>query len=166
MMKFNRTILILGLFLFTIKVYSQSDIVIYQESDVVLRYGVHEVKKIEFKESNFLVELESSNLDTIEISLIKSIRFSESETVGFDDFQNTSESITIFPNPVDKDLKFNTNAPNISKVIITDLNGRVIKNYDNIATNSLDVSDMPHGVYIIQIKFKNQEVQNSKFIKL
>ena len=80
---------------------------------------------------------------------------------------STKESSTIqqdlsfYPNPVKDILKFNTEG----KVMIYDMNGKLVLTKDDVdGEKGIDVSELIHGNYIIQVK-NTKETYNSKFIK-
>ena len=69
---------------------------------------------------------------------------------------------TIYPNPT-KDKIYFKNLKNISKVEVFDMSGKLIEAKSDIS-NSLDVSKLQKGVYIIKI-FTDKAVYKSRLIK-
>jgi len=63
----------------------------------------------------------------------------------------TSHSIKIFPNPVKDELIIENGELKIENVEILDMYGRKIVNYQLSIFNSINVSDLPAGVYILKI---------------
>ncbi|WP_162800880.1 T9SS type A sorting domain-containing protein [Chryseobacterium sp. KLBC 52] len=73
----------------------------------------------------------------------------------------TQNDLLFYPNPVKDILKFNTEG----KVTIYDTNGQLILSKDDVdGKKGIDVSELIHGNYLIQVKNK-KETYNSKFIK-
>ena len=74
------------------------------------------------------------------------------------------ENIKIYPNPVNEKLniKFLANHYNFN-ISIYDITGRFIKEYNNI-NDSIDVSQLKNGVYVLYINFDNKRIIK-KFIK-
>jgi hypothetical protein len=71
--------------------------------------------------------------------------------------------IIIFPNPVQNILTLKT--PEIIKeVSIIDLLGQEV-NTNQLSTNSLDVSNLSEGIYIIKVTSENDKTFSTKFVK-
>ena len=81
---------------------------------------------------------------------------------------NTSEqaAFKIYPNPVHDKLiiKINSFEKNLSYECFS-LNGKLIKtgNLDQVE-NSIDLSQISHGIYFVRLVYKNKTVQVTKFI--
>ncbi len=59
--------------------------------------------------------------------------------------------ISIYPNPVSTELRFNYNDKIVlNKIIIIDINGKIVKNITNFHNNTIDISDLKTGVYIVK----------------
>lgn len=73
-----------------------------------------------------------------------------STITGVED-KNSSENIAIYPNPA-KNVLYISGLLENSKVVITDISGKTIANY-NIYNNqtSIDIHDLSSGVYFIQV---------------
>lgn len=81
--------------------------------------------------------------------------------------ENTTESIelSVFPNPANSYVSFNTSSIEASKVTVYDVTGRVVAT-DNfeIGKCKLDVSSLNGGVYIYSVLSKNnQTLKTGKF---
>lgn len=66
----------------------------------------------------------------------------------------SSDYFSIYPNPISDNLTIsNSNNYNIKGVIITDLNGRVVKNndYNSVSDININMSDLAKGMYILNI---------------
>lgn len=68
----------------------------------------------------------------------------------------------VFPNPV-KDILYLTNYEKISLVQIININGLLIKSYENI--NEINISDIQPSVYFVYIYYGNN-IDVKKIIKL
>jgi len=90
------------------------------------------------------------------------------EKVDVDDKALNSEQIIVWPNPVSSILSINIpldDIDNIKMLRILDMHGRVsIEVYD--FSGSLDVSNLPSSIYTIQLVDSEDNVINSKFIKI
>ena len=75
-------------------------------------------------------------------------------------------NISLFPNPVDNVLNFQTSGSlSVSQIIIYDLMGKQINNYINIINNSIDINNLSRGIYLIKIIASNNDVITNKIIK-
>lgn len=86
--------------------------------------------------------------------------------IGVDDLNVSSyesKKIKIYPNPTNSILNLQNNNINLSKIIITDLMGKIILT-QNHNTTQLNVEKLACGVYIIEA-FSGQERFAIKFVK-
>ena len=82
---------------------------------------------------------------------------------------NASQNLfSVYPNPTAQWIQFdanNTIHSNI-EIEITDICGKKINSYHYTnSTLKIDVSILPNGIYLYQIKTNNQAIQNGKFLK-
>ena len=73
------------------------------------------------------------------------------------------DEVLIYPNPV-KDVLHISNAKNVSKIEVFDLSGRLVKGLHK-PSNSLDLSDLKSGMYILVAYTENEKPQSFKIIK-
>jgi hypothetical protein len=81
---------------------------------------------------------------------------------GIDDI--LENSISIYPNPVNYELKIMNCEYRINAVEITDISGKVIYNSKFIIYNSINVSHLPEGVYLLKIMIDNN-IFTKKIVK-
>lgn len=84
-------------------------------------------------------------------------RASTSET-GFE-----LSDIILYPNPGDDKIFWAKNIP-IEKVTIYDMSGKLVS-LQNVSENSVNVSGLVTGSYLIKLESKDKLIYNSKFIK-
>lgn len=73
--------------------------------------------------------------------------------------------VQLFPNPVRSELNFTfTNSIAEYQVNIFNVLGRKVANYSNLTTNSIDVSVLSKGIYIVKIAH-NDEYKTFKLVK-
>lgn len=78
---------------------------------------------------------------------------------------NSLVKYSVFPNPTESLLTFQTNQEDIIKSIsVTDISGKTILNITNIQRNTLDVSSLENGVYFLRI-FSADGLGIVKFVK-
>ena len=75
-----------------------------------------------------------------------------------------SDSFSFYPNPVNSTLNLNAKNP-ISKVQIFDLTGRKVLETANLNSNSLNVSQLKSGLYILNVYTNNNELMTKKMLK-
>ena len=75
-----------------------------------------------------------------------------------------SQNITVFPNPTTATVYFqsDTNIVN-EKVIIVNVSGQIVAQKTISAANSLDISMLSSGIYLLQ--FNNKKINSFKIIK-
>ena len=74
-------------------------------------------------------------------------------------------NLSVYPNPVTDRLNIDYNE-NISNLTVYDLSGRSVKSFTtNNSNNSIDVSDLKSGIYMLRIETENKKVSTVKFIK-
>ncbi|MBL4706710.1 MAG: T9SS type A sorting domain-containing protein, partial [Flavobacteriales bacterium] len=74
----------------------------------------------------------------------------------------SANEISIYPNPASAHITINTE-DKIASITVLDLTGKVVKN-PTLNTNSIDVSNLPTGVYFLQVLTQKGTV-TKKFIK-
>ena len=73
--------------------------------------------------------------------------------------------ISIFPNPTSDYFTINSNSSNIFKIAIYDSLGKLIKNYNNIPSQTkVDISELEKGIYFLNVKNETLNF-NTKIIK-
>jgi hypothetical protein len=83
------------------------------------------------------------------------------DIVNYVEKTNISDGITIYPNPADNFIYINYN--DVLKVTISNINGYMLKTIE--AENKISVSDLPKGMYLLNILTSNGNTYNKKFIK-
>ena len=74
-------------------------------------------------------------------------------------------NLSVYPNPVSDRLNIDYKE-NISNLTVYDLSGRSVKSLTtNNSNNSIDVSDLKSGIYMLRIETENKDVSTVKFIK-
>lgn len=78
---------------------------------------------------------------------------------------STKEKIQFYPNPCRGQLTILTGINNEQEIIISDLLGQKITEIHLINSHSIDVSQLPKGVYFISVSQNNKVIETSRFIK-
>lgn len=82
-------------------------------------------------------------------------------TLGVEDFDSTNKTISLYPNPVKSVLNF---SEEVSNVKITDISGKTVKQL-SVKETSVNVSELPKGVYILSAITQEGEAFAKKIIK-
>ncbi|HEY0047372.1 MAG TPA: T9SS type A sorting domain-containing protein [Flavobacterium sp.] len=91
-----------------------------------------------------------TNNETTTISVLNTASFADSQTI-------------LYPNPAEDKVHF-TGADNIVKVEILDMLGRNVKVGNDIQSNTVDISDLHSGTYVLKL-FSVDNIYTSKLIK-
>lgn len=74
--------------------------------------------------------------------------------------------IVVYPNPVSNKLNFYSNADNaVLSFDLINLKGELIETYKNLERNSIDVSKLNEGMYLLNVMYQDI-VMSERFIKL
>ncbi len=105
-------------------------------------------------------------LDDICVSTDSQYCYNYSYT-GVDDV-NSSSSITIYPNPFTDYIMINKDGESIENIRVFNLTGQLVKNYHYESSNytTLDLVDLPKGIYMLSIYGKNFTRFNQTITKL
>lgn len=77
-----------------------------------------------------------------------------------------AENIRLYPNPANDWLNVETDLTNLKSIVVVDMNGRVVADYDADALTSVFVKPLPAGLYFIQAVNKDNEVvATQKFVR-
>lgn len=77
--------------------------------------------------------------------------------------ENVTKNLAVFPNPTTNQLTVDTE-DKILEVVIIDITGKTVYSSTDVLRNTLDVSFLENGVYVISIKTDNY-LSTTKFIK-
>ncbi|NUM32185.1 MAG: T9SS type A sorting domain-containing protein [Bacteroidetes bacterium] len=75
----------------------------------------------------------------------------------------SSAKAIVYPNPSTNILNLEFN--NKSIVQIFDLSGKLIKDYGYLSTNSIDITNLYNGIYIIKF-IQNKKINTQRFVKM
>jgi hypothetical protein len=87
-------------------------------------------------------------------------------TVGKNDVTSIQNKVEIFPNPASEVLYFrNINVNSKRSISIFNMNGQMLsENYINANQKSLDISNLPVGIYSVKIQTESETIYK-KFVK-
>lgn len=92
------------------------------------------------------------------------LKFSD-VSVGVNDIAPQNKTaIKIYPNPVQNQLFFELDNEEITGITIIDFSGRVVQSIANTTAQSVNVSNLVRGIYVLRISTKNG-MRTNRFIK-
>ena len=93
--------------------------------------------------------------------LLSTLFFLLSLTLGA---QTEAENLRVFPNPVTTTFEIG-HSERVAKVHVINMVGREVKLFDFVNKEKYDVSDLPQGMYLVQLRDKADEVIHTQRIK-
>lgn len=87
--------------------------------------------------------------------------FTGTISLSTNDITNDNINLKLYPNPIKNTLHF---SEEVSAVKITDLSGKDVRQF-NVSGNSVDVSQLQKGIYLISISTKEGKLIRKKLIK-
>lgn len=153
--------LLLAAFIFGLffRMTAQStQIVVFLNDGVEQTYNMVDADRLYFEDNTKLVIEQGAYKNTVTIPLadIRKITCSETENTT----ENPDLALSIFPNPVHDVLTFR-NLQGKQTISIYALDGRRMKTIEVAGSQSIDISDLPIGLYLVKTP-----TQTLKMIKL
>lgn len=86
--------------------------------------------------------------------------------VGTSETNNEKYDISVYPNPANSFINFNSNNENIAKIVVFDITGRVIATETILNEKAkMDVTSLNTGIYLYSAFNKNnQQIKTGKFV--
>jgi hypothetical protein len=78
--------------------------------------------------------------------------------------QTTAEDLRIFPNPVSTTFEIG-HSVRVKDVLVINMVGREVKAFDFGAKKKYDITDLPQGMYLVQLKDANDKVIHTQRVK-
>ena len=135
-----------------------TQIVVFLNDGTEQTYLLTEADRIYFEDNTKLVIEEFSTKSTVTIPLADIRKITCNETVGTS--ENPDLALEVFPNPVHDVLTFR-NLQGKQIINLYALDGRLMKTFEASENQSVDVSDLPFGLYLVKT-----QTQTLKMIKL
>ena len=142
--------LLLAAFIFGLffRMTAQStQIVVFLNDGSEQTYLMAEADRLYFEDNTKLVIEKESTKSTVTIPLSDIRKITCAETVGT--AENHDLALSIFPNPVHDVLTFR-NLQGKQTVSLYALDGRLIKTFEASGNQSIDISDLPIGLYLVK----------------
>jgi hypothetical protein len=78
--------------------------------------------------------------------------------------QTATEDLRIFPNPVSTTFEIG-HSDRVAKVNVINMMGREIKEFEYADKETYDIAELPQGMYLVQLKDKDDKVIHTQRIK-
>lgn len=85
-------------------------------------------------------------------------------SLGTTNFELQDNSFMVYPNPAKNEISIKGNST-LSNVSAYDINGKKVLEIKNLSSNSVNVSNLNNGVYLLRLENKNGGVVIKKFVK-
>jgi len=121
-------------------------------------YSLVDADRLYFEDNTKLVIEQGSYKNAVSIPLADIRKITCSETVSTE--ENSDFAMDIYPNPVHNVLTFH-NLQGKQMIWIYALDGRMIKTFEASGDQTVDISDLPIGLYLVKT-----QTQTLKMIKL
>jgi hypothetical protein len=96
-------------------------------------------------------DLDLSGNDRIFNTTIDLGVYEYNSTLGIDEISNMEDWLVVYPNPVSETLHIKTFGQDLKRLALYSVNGQIVL-AQNEVQNSVDVSNLPSGVYFLQIE--------------
>lgn len=80
-------------------------------------------------------------------------------------FENNKGGFALFPNPTNGILEYKENKIAVSQINVYDNVGRLVKQFNNVANNILDLKELNNGVYFIEIMTEKGNTTQKMILK-
>lgn len=113
----------------------------------------------EENQSEFIPENNTETIQNQEIESVKLIQDNHSNV--------ESNGMLIFPNPANQSFTISLTEiqESIKQMYIIDMQGKIMLRQENLSDNTVNISNLPSGTYIVQVISKSGKNYASKFVK-
>jgi len=84
--------------------------------------------------------------------------------VSVNDITKKAEKLVVWPNPTNNEMSFNPPGRS-NNITITDVTGKVLMQMNSYSGNTLQVSNLPSGTYLLFVENSEEQIFYSKFMK-
>lgn len=122
---------------------------------IIAPCGSRDVNQLEFiPENNTEITLQNQNIESVKL-----IQDNHSDI--------ESNGMLIFPNPANQSftISFTETQEKIMQLCISDMQGKIMLRQENLSSNTINISNLPSGTYIVQVISKSGKEYASKLVK-
>ena len=113
----------------------------------------------EENQSEFIPENNTETIQNQEIESVKLIQDNHSNV--------ESNGMLIYPNPANQSFTicFTESQESVKQLCILDMQGKIMLRQENLSDNTVNISNLPSGTYIVQVISKRGKEYTSKLVK-
>ena len=103
-----------------------------------------------------------NNTETVQNQDIESVKLIQ------DNHSNVENNgMLIFPNPANQSftISFTETQESVKQLCIFDMQGKIMLRQENLSDNTVNISNLPSGTYIVQVISKRGKEYTSKLVK-
>ena len=78
--------------------------------------------------------------------------------------QSTAEDLRIFPNPVADQFEIG-NSERVASIRVINMVGREVRKFEYASKQPYNISDLPQGMYLVQLRDENDQVIHTQRVK-
>jgi hypothetical protein len=71
---------------------------------------------------------------------------------------STKADLSVFPNPTTDYISVTDNSDAVGHVAIFNLVGKKVREFDHVKGETMNVADLPKGMYLVQLQDRNRQV--------
>lgn len=140
-------------------------------NEIILNNGFYAAEGADFtaiiapcgsRDENLLEFIPENHTETVQNQDIESVKLIQ------DNHSNVeSNGMLIFPNPANQSftISFTETQESVKQLCIFDMQGKIMLRQENLSDNTVNISNLPSGTYIVQVISKKGKEYTSKLVK-
>ena len=140
-------------------------------NEIILNNGFYAAEGADFtaiiapcnsREENQSEFIPANNTETVQNQDIESVKLIQ------DNHSNVENNgMLIFPNPANQSftISFTETQESVKQLCIFDMQGKIMLRQENLSDNTVNISNLPSGTYIVQVISKRGKEYTSKLVK-
>ncbi len=140
-------------------------------NEIILNSGFYAAEGADFtaiiapcgsRDENLLEFIPENHTETVQNQDIESVKLIQ------DNHSNVeSNGMLIFPNPANQSftISFTETQESVKQLCIFDMQGKIMLRQENLSDNTVNISNLPSGTYIVQVISKKGKEYTSKLVK-
>ena len=141
------------------------------ENEIILNNGFYAAEGSDFtaviapcnsRNENQLEFIPENHTETVQNQDIESVKLIQDNHCNVE-----SNGMFIFPNPANQSftISFTETQESVKQLCILDMQGKIMLRQENLSDNTVNISNLPSGTYIVQVISKKGKEYTSKLVK-